>query len=231
MDAFAPLSRARTRRGMNEQASAWLGAVDGLPAVHARLSRVVLLNRDAVDVIQSQDGPGTMFYLDPPYLTATRAAPGVYRHELTADDHRRLLGAVKAVEGKVILSGYPSDLYDRELAGWARRTSGGGRGMGAGPMTIKQTATDFTITRTTPNGEMSTTYKLDGTEHEITMGQGTAKATAKLDGSKIVIKSVRETQNGTMESTATYTLSADGKELTVVNASSRGERKMVYNKQ
>ena len=107
---------------------------------------------------------------------------------------------------------------------------GGGRGM-AGPMTIKQTATDLTMIRETPNGEMSMAYKLDGAEHEITMGQGTAKATAKIDGGKLVIKSVRETPNGTMESTATYSLSADGKELTVVNASSRGERKTVYTKQ
>lgn len=119
---------------------------------------------------------------------------------------------------------------------WALDTAksdqgGGGRGMGAGPMTIKQTATDFTITRQGPNGEMTTAYKLDGTEHEIQMGQMTGKATAKLDGPKVVIKMVRETPNGTMESTATYSLSADGKELTVVNASSRGERKMVYNKQ
>jgi len=34
MDAFAPLSRRRTRRGMNEQCSAWWNAVEGLPAVH-----------------------------------------------------------------------------------------------------------------------------------------------------------------------------------------------------
>jgi hypothetical protein len=103
---------------------------------------------------------------------------------------------------------------------------GGGRGMG-GPMTIKQTATELSITR----GENTQTYKLDGTENTITMGQATAKATAKVDGGKVVIKTVRETPNGTMESTATYSLSADGKELTVVNASARGERKMVYNKQ
>jgi hypothetical protein len=108
---------------------------------------------------------------------------------------------------------------------------GSGRGMGAGPMAIKQTATDFSITRQGPNGEMTTAYKLDGVEHEITMGQGTAKATAKVDGQKVVIKTVRETPNGTMESTATYSLSADGKELTMVTASARGERKMVYTKQ
>ena len=33
MDTFAPLSRRRTRRGMNEQCSAWWNAVEGLPAV------------------------------------------------------------------------------------------------------------------------------------------------------------------------------------------------------
>jgi len=70
-DQFAPLSRTRTRRGMNEQASAWLSAVDGLRAVHRRLRRVVVLNRPAIEVIQGQDGPDTLFYLDPP---AARAA-------------------------------------------------------------------------------------------------------------------------------------------------------------
>ena len=48
---FATLSRTRTRRGMNEQASAWLTVIDGLPEVHARLKRVVILNHDALDVI------------------------------------------------------------------------------------------------------------------------------------------------------------------------------------
>ncbi len=32
---FATLTRNRTRRGMNEQASAWLTTIDGLPEVHA----------------------------------------------------------------------------------------------------------------------------------------------------------------------------------------------------
>lgn len=73
MDTFAPLSRNRTRRGMNEQASAWLTAVEGLPQVHERLKRVVVLNREAENVISEQDGPNTLFYLDPPYLHETRS--------------------------------------------------------------------------------------------------------------------------------------------------------------
>lgn len=40
MKDFAPLSRTRTRRGMNEQASAWLTTIEGLPEVHERLKRL-----------------------------------------------------------------------------------------------------------------------------------------------------------------------------------------------
>lgn len=118
MRSFAPLSRNRVRRGMNEQASAWLTAVEGLDEVHQRLRRVVVLNGDALEVIRQQDGPQTLFYLDPPYLDTTRAAPDVYAHEMTADDHGRLLSLITRLEGKVMVSGYPSALYDEYLAGW-----------------------------------------------------------------------------------------------------------------
>lgn len=120
MKDFATLSRNRVRRGMNEQASAWLSAVDGLPEVHARLRRVVVLSRPALDVIRTQDGANTLFYMDPPYLPDTRVTPDVYAHEMTVQDHRDLLAAIKEAEGKVMISGYPSELYDTELATWTR---------------------------------------------------------------------------------------------------------------
>jgi DNA adenine methylase len=123
MDTFASISRNRTRRRMNEQASAWLTAVEGLPAVHARLKRVVVLNRSALEVIKTQDGPQTLFNLDPPYLHATRTAREVYGpHEMSEGDHRDLLAVVKKCQGKVMLSGYPSRLYDTALADWKRHT-------------------------------------------------------------------------------------------------------------
>src|SRR5262249_31131809 len=112
--------RTRTRRGMNEQASAWLNAVDGLPAVHARLRRVVILNRDAVDVLRQEDGQGTLFYLDPPYLTETRVSGDVYAHEMTVDQHSNLLDVIEKCKGRVMISGYPSELYDQRLRGWER---------------------------------------------------------------------------------------------------------------
>jgi DNA adenine methylase len=118
MDGFAPLSRMRTRRGMNEQASAWLSAVDGLAEVHARLRRVSILNRDALDVIRQQDGSRTLFYLDPPYLGETRTADDVYSFEMCAKQHEDLLDTILACKSRVMLSGYRSELYDRRLGNW-----------------------------------------------------------------------------------------------------------------
>jgi len=118
---FATLSRNRTRRQMNEQVSAWQNCIDGLPAVSDRLRRVVILNQPALDVIRQQDGAATLFYLDPPYLHETRATTGNYQHEMTEDDHRDLLAAIKQCQGTFMLSGYPNPLYDGELAGWRRQ--------------------------------------------------------------------------------------------------------------
>jgi len=118
---FATLSRRRARRGMNEQASAWLSAVDGLPEVHARLQGVVVLNRPAVEVIKQQDGPDTFFYLDPPYLHESRQSTKDYgKNEMSKADHEALLDVLEGIEGRFALSGYPSDLYSEytKVNGW-----------------------------------------------------------------------------------------------------------------
>lgn len=117
---FVTPVRGRTRRGMQEHCSAWLSAVEGLPAVHQRLQRVLILNRPAVEVIRGQDGPRTLFYLDPPYLQQTRAVRNAYAHEMTAEQHRQLLDVLAHVEGRFLLSGYHNALYDDAAArhGW-----------------------------------------------------------------------------------------------------------------
>lgn len=111
-DTFAPLSKSRTRRGMNEQASAWLTAIEGLPEVHERLKRVVILNDKATEVIRREDSPSTCFYLDPPYLHETRATTGEYEHEMTETQHFDLLKQLAGIKGKFLLSGYHSPMYD-----------------------------------------------------------------------------------------------------------------------
>ena len=121
MDTFATLSRNRTRRGMNEQASAWLSAVEGLPAVHERLKRVVVLNQPAVQVIKSQDSGKTFFYLDPPYVQKTRSVTQTYGvYEMTDEDHIELLETVLKIDGKAMISGYRHEIYDDMLDDWGR---------------------------------------------------------------------------------------------------------------
>lgn len=116
---FATLSRNRVRRNMNEQASSWLTAIDGLPQIHERLKRVVILNRDAIDVIEQQGGSNTLFYLDPPYVSSSRVATSAYQHEMGDRDHQELVDVILKCSGKVMLSGYVNDIYRRlEAAGW-----------------------------------------------------------------------------------------------------------------
>jgi DNA adenine methylase len=119
---FASITRNRTRRGINEQASAWLSCIDGLPEVHARLRSVVILNDDATAVIHQQDGANTLFYLDPPYMHETRATTDHYDHEMAPEQHAELLEALAGIKGKFILSGYSCPLYEQaeKRYGWHR---------------------------------------------------------------------------------------------------------------
>jgi DNA adenine methylase len=119
---FATLSKNRTRRGMNEQVSSWLTAINGLPEIHERLKRVVILNEDATTVIRREDSPNTLFYLDPPYVHETRVTTKNYVCEMSTEDHKKLLAALAEIQGKFILSGYRNDMYDEfaEKHGWQR---------------------------------------------------------------------------------------------------------------
>jgi DNA adenine methylase len=122
MKGFTPVTRSRTRREMNGNVSEWLSAVDGLPEVHARLRRVLIENMPAVKLIRREDAPNTLFYCDPPYLHTTRKATAAYAFEMTESDHQELLDVLRQCKGKVMLSGYPSKLYDDALTGWNRHT-------------------------------------------------------------------------------------------------------------
>lgn len=120
--SFATMTKRRTRRGMNEQASAWLSAVEGLADAHKRLSRVVVMYEDVIRLILQLDDPQTLFYLDPPYLHEERTATDCYEYEMTWEDHDKLCMTCANMQGKFMLSGYRSELYDNwALAmGWYR---------------------------------------------------------------------------------------------------------------
>jgi DNA adenine methylase len=62
-----------------------------------------------------------LIYADPPYLQETRTSRHRYKHEMTRGQHVALLAALRGVPASVILSGYPSPLYDDALPGWNTR--------------------------------------------------------------------------------------------------------------
>jgi DNA adenine methylase len=128
-NTFATLTRNRTRRGMSEQASAWLSAIEGLASVHDRLKGVVLLNRPALACIDALDGLETVFYADPPYMLETRAGGSEYENtpggkgcEMDIAGHIALLDRLATIRGKFLLSGYRSEMYDDYSTeyGWNR---------------------------------------------------------------------------------------------------------------
>jgi DNA adenine methylase len=91
---FAPLSKNRTRRGMSEQASAWLNCVDGLANVHDRLKRVVVLCDDALKVIKQCKGSVMLSgYLNELY---DQTLGGWKRHDMKIDN--KVSGAGKKRE-------------------------------------------------------------------------------------------------------------------------------------
>lgn len=86
-----------------------------------RLKQVQIENRPALEVIQKFNHENVCIYADPPYLLQTRGGKQ-YRCEMNENDHVQLLEALKEHKGSVVISGYPSDLYDNMLKGWQRIT-------------------------------------------------------------------------------------------------------------
>lgn len=59
-----------------------------------------------------------LVYCDPPYLEHTRSSARRYRYDYEERDHIELLALLDSLPCQVILSGYPSPLYDERLPGW-----------------------------------------------------------------------------------------------------------------
>lgn len=99
----------------------WQNYPSGLELITERLQGVVLENRDAQEIMEVHDASTTLHYIDPPYLLSTRSDAGAdYRHEMNEREHRQLASFLKKLKGMVIVSGYPSELYDRIYKGWTR---------------------------------------------------------------------------------------------------------------
>ncbi len=102
-----------SRAGMSGVVSRWLGGVELLPEIAARLLRVQIENRPALDVIRLYDSAHTLFYCDPPYVHATRGDPRAYSGEMSDQQHVELAAALNSARGMVAISNYDCQLMNR----------------------------------------------------------------------------------------------------------------------
>lgn len=95
----------------------WNKMPSALAETALRLKGVQIENRPALDLIKKFNHDNVLIYADPPYLLNTRGGKQ-YRYEMNEQDHLDLLAALVKHKGPVMISGYPSDMYDSELRGW-----------------------------------------------------------------------------------------------------------------
>jgi DNA adenine methylase len=113
-------------------ATRFRSCVDSIPAWHERLRNVVILRRDAFDIIPNfDDHEHTAIYVDPPYPAESRADgkgpgghKGTYLHEFThdslyGDDHERLAKLLREFKrARIVVSTYDCPRYRDLYAGW-----------------------------------------------------------------------------------------------------------------
>jgi DNA adenine methylase len=116
------------------------GAVESIPQWRRRLRKVLILNRNAFDVLERiGDEDGASIYCDPPYLVKDAE----YEHEFNdgfmaqANDHERLAAALgRFKRARVVVSYYEHPALAQLYPGWQRRlilvnknlATAGGRG-------------------------------------------------------------------------------------------------------
>ncbi|AYK08882.1 DNA adenine methylase [Brevibacillus laterosporus] len=83
-----------------------------------RMKGVMIENTDYKTIIEKYDTPGTLFYIDPPYIGREKYYAGGFKEE----DHRELAYILQNIEGKVIVSYYDDPLLLEIYPNWRRET-------------------------------------------------------------------------------------------------------------
>lgn len=106
---------AETKK-IKKNAKVFVNRVESMWKIAERFRSVVIECRDALELIPRYDSPDTLWYMDPPYHCRYS-----FRYPATIDQEA-MLGVFRKVSGYVVLSGYMSELYADELAGWHMET-------------------------------------------------------------------------------------------------------------
>lgn len=116
-------STEKTSRNWINRVDLWNRLPEHIAAVADRLKSVRLENNDAIDVIKLWDSKEALFYVDPPYVSATRSASWrkeAYTVDIADSYHKDLADVLHSIKGMAIVSGYESDLYDELFRDWKK---------------------------------------------------------------------------------------------------------------
>lgn len=104
--------------------SSWQKKISNIEWWHEKLMGVYLDNRDSIDFIKYWDvDENSIFYLDPPYIGATRASKEMYRNETDDNHHIKLVETLLDIKGKAVLSCYDHEIYQPLTdAGWHKES-------------------------------------------------------------------------------------------------------------
>ena len=115
-----PATEMRLPCGYSGKTLIWDKWHEHVSSFTERLHGVFLENDPAIKVIERWDRPGTTFYVDPPYDRNIRHNDLYGEYEMDDAGQTALAECLGRCEGAVMLSGYPSDLYEDLYADWIR---------------------------------------------------------------------------------------------------------------
>lgn len=103
-------------------ATSWRNYHEAFEGIINRLAGVTIENLSYDKLFDKYDSKDAVWYLDPPYMKETRTRKHSYREDWSEMKHNQFISHVKNLKGRVILSGYDSELYNLEFKDWARTT-------------------------------------------------------------------------------------------------------------
>lgn len=92
--------------GGGQGARRWRSVIESMPAWHKRLQNVVILQRDAFEILDNiKDEDGVVIYCDPPYFEKSDK----YLHDFAAEDHEQLAQSLQRFSQAWVVVSYYDD--------------------------------------------------------------------------------------------------------------------------
>ena len=97
----------------------WNNFPKTLELASKRLLEAQIENQDALKLIERYNKEEVFIYCDPPYPLSSRKNY-LYEYEMIEEEHVKLLDSLKAHKGKVMISSYENELYNKMLKEWRK---------------------------------------------------------------------------------------------------------------